>query len=361
MALDPTAAVSDTARSQKRKCVSCPGGRYGRGGSQGFCDGGACVNTACQSDEHTAGETCGHWYHPTIERHASVKTWAGVPESDEVVHWGMCEPCTPLYETYRRSSLRATQTPQKPPPAADTTAIADRTRMRASAPIPSVTQARIGLEPCTCCTSEQSLFGLLLAVPAPNTAAAAHTDKKQREISGECELGRTQKWLGADASAVNLGVTNWFTHRVTTYAAQQIRFVENESMTMPEPQVIKGKPRLCRGHMQAYQSSAIGMAFTKLEAVLFELERTTVGDPSRSRAPDAQWSLGGGSVEVIPIRQQAMDCAVYAALRDVYALKTVRMKTLKEKFHAEVCRLQGLGAHSVQQRASKKDFKHLTV
>ena len=359
MALDPAAAVSPVARSQKRKCVSCPGGKYGRGGSSGSCDGGACINTACQSDQHTAGALLEHWYHPTSERRDSVKTWAGVPESDEVVHWGMCEPCKPLYEKHRQSSLRAASTPRKPPPAADTTAIADRTRGRASAPVPSATEARIGLEPCTCCTSEQSLFGLLLAVPAPNTAAA-HTVAHQREISGECELGRTQKWLGADASAVNLGVTNWFTHRVTTYAAQQLQFVENESMTMPEPQVIKGKPRLCRGHMQAYQSSAIGMAFTKLEAVLFELERTTVGDPSRSRAPDAQWSLGGGSVEV-PVRQQAMDCAVYAALRDVYALKTVRMKTLKEKFHPEVCRLQGLGAHSVQQRASKKDFKHLTV
>ena len=107
MALDPAAAVSPALRSQKRKCVSCPGGSYGRGGSSGFCDGGACVNPACQSDQHTAGETCGDWYHPTSERHDSVKTWAGVRGSDEVVHWGMCEPCKPLYESLRLGRRRS--------------------------------------------------------------------------------------------------------------------------------------------------------------------------------------------------------------------------------------------------------------
>ena len=118
MALDPAAAVSPALRSQKRKCVSCPGGNYGRGGSSGSCDGGACVNTACQSDEHTAGETCGHWYHPTIERHASVKTWAGVPESDEVVI-GACarhvSPCTRDTVRVPGAPLQRRRSPHQPP------------------------------------------------------------------------------------------------------------------------------------------------------------------------------------------------------------------------------------------------------
>ena len=44
--------------------------------------------------------------------------------------------------------------------------------------------------------------------------------------------------------------------------------------------------------MQAYQNSAIGTAFTKLESVLLEVQRSTVGHVSRTRSPDAALDHG---------------------------------------------------------------------
>ena len=174
------------AAAHKRKAVTCPGGKWKSPCSAHCAGGGSCLNPACTAaTREQAGEK---WYHPQgEERRASVRAWAEISDETEIESWCMCMHCRKAWDAFRSQHAR---TPQKAPPPADDSTPANRTRGKLSAPKPSQAQARAEIEPCAYCSAETWLFGEPLPVPPPS---AGHTAEYQREISGQCLLGRQKR------------------------------------------------------------------------------------------------------------------------------------------------------------------------
>ena len=77
------------AAVQKRKAVTCPGGKW-KSPCSGHCaGGGSCLNPACMSA--TKEQAQEKWYHPQGDNtRASVCAWAEISDETEIESWCMC-------------------------------------------------------------------------------------------------------------------------------------------------------------------------------------------------------------------------------------------------------------------------------
>jgi hypothetical protein len=95
------AADGAAAAAQKRKAVTCPGGKW-KHPCSGHCAGGrSCLNPACMAaTREQAGEK---WYHPQgEERRASVRAWAEISDETEIESWCMCMHCYRAWNAFAK-------------------------------------------------------------------------------------------------------------------------------------------------------------------------------------------------------------------------------------------------------------------
>jgi hypothetical protein len=192
--------------------------------------------------------------------------------------------------------------------------------MRLSPTNPVPITGTIHLESCAFCERECALFGSAIAAPGALQGALGDLKRNPREVHYRWTFGCNASYLGEepDDAAINLIASCWLTEHCQEHNDEAGLFL------LIAPQIVIGRPYLCRQHYLVVTRSPLGGAIRTLEdqiSVLYQYEAPDGHTLAAIDNPAFLQSPGQPQLPPCDLRERARKRAVYHALRRVYALK----------------------------------------
>ena len=330
--------------------------------SRGGCPGGTfCLNPACQTTKESLGGAQTISQHVQEKSADAVEAWVrsfhGEFALPEGTHRCICTSCYNMFKLWKdqqRSPLEKQRTRnvqsasvQEPasamevsvfsssstlhPMATLTPQIAPRSAVRLSPPNPVPITGTIHLESCAFCERECALFGSAIAAPGALQGALGDLKRNPREVHYRWTFGCNASYLGEepDDAAINLIASCWLTEHCQEHNDEAGLFL------LIAPQIVIGRPYLCRQHYLVVTRSPLGGAIRTLEdqiSVLYQYEAPDGHTLAAIDNPAFLQSPGQPQLPPCDLRERARKRAVYHALRRVYALKVTTFGEVHRSF-----------------------------